>query len=127
VLFDRSWYNRAGVEHVMGFCTPQEYADFLTDAPDFERMLLRDGMILIKFWFSVSRGEQLSLKRRQGIARDVAHAQLRSGTREEHSGSATDAARRASNDDQLVREFAARCALAQLTLRFQPDSSTHAN
>jgi polyphosphate kinase len=60
VLFDRSWYNRAGVERVMRFCTPQEYADFLTDAPDFERMLLRDGIILIKFWFSVSRGEQLS-------------------------------------------------------------------
>jgi polyphosphate kinase 2 len=60
VLFDRSWYNRAGVERVMGFCTPQEYADFLTGAPDFERMLLRDGIILIKFWFSVSRGEQLT-------------------------------------------------------------------
>lgn len=60
VLFDRSWYNRAGVEQVMHFCTDQEYADFLTDAPDFERMLLRDGIILIKFWFSVSRGEQLS-------------------------------------------------------------------
>ena len=60
VLFDRSWYNRAGVEQVMGFCTPQEYAGFLTDAPEFERMLLRDGIILIKFWFSVSRGEQLS-------------------------------------------------------------------
>ena len=60
VLFDRSWYNRAGVEQVMHFCTAQEYADFLTDAPDFERMLLRDGIILIKFWFSVSRGEQLS-------------------------------------------------------------------
>src|ERR1022692_1860932 len=60
VLFDRSWYNRAGVERVMGFCTPQEYADFLTDAPEFESMLLRDGIILIKFWFSVSRGEQLS-------------------------------------------------------------------
>jgi polyphosphate kinase len=60
VLFDRSWYNRAGVERVMHFCTPQEYTDFLADAPEFERMLVRDGIILIKFWFSVSRGEQLS-------------------------------------------------------------------
>jgi polyphosphate kinase 2 len=60
VLFDRSWYNRAGVERVMHFCTAQEYADFLTQAPELERMLVRDGIILIKFWFSVSRGEQLS-------------------------------------------------------------------
>jgi polyphosphate kinase 2 len=58
VLFDRSWYNRAGVEHVMGFCTDEEYDDFLRAAPEFERMLIRSGMILIKFWFSVSDEEQ---------------------------------------------------------------------
>ena len=59
VLFDRSWYNRAGVERVMGFCPPAESMEFLREAPEFERMLARDGIILIKFWFSVSRAEQL--------------------------------------------------------------------
>jgi len=58
VLFDRSWYNRAGVEHVMGFCTPEEYEDFLRTAPEFERMLIRSGIILVKYWFSVSDAEQ---------------------------------------------------------------------
>jgi len=58
VLFDRSWYNRAGVEHVMGFCTDGEYHDFLRTAPEFERMLIRSGVILIKYWFSVSDEEQ---------------------------------------------------------------------
>jgi polyphosphate kinase 2 len=58
VLFDRSWYNRAGVEHVMGFCTEDEYRDFLRTAPEFERMLIRSGIILIKYWFSVSDEEQ---------------------------------------------------------------------
>ena len=53
-LFDRSWYNRAGVEHVMGFCTPAEYEEFLRSCPEFERMILRAGIILIKYWFSVS-------------------------------------------------------------------------
>jgi polyphosphate kinase 2 len=59
VMFDRSWYNRAGVERVMGFCGPDEVMEFLREAPEFERMLARDGIILIKFWFSVSRTEQL--------------------------------------------------------------------
>lgn len=59
VLFDRSWYNRAGVERVMNFCTQHEYTEFLREAPDFERMLARDGVTLVKFWFSVSRSEQL--------------------------------------------------------------------
>jgi polyphosphate kinase len=59
VMFDRSWYNRAGVERVMGFCRPDECLEFLREAPEFERMLARDGIRLIKFWFSVSRGEQL--------------------------------------------------------------------
>jgi polyphosphate kinase len=54
VVFDRSWYNRAGVEHVMGFCTPDEYRRFLHQCPIFERMLVDDGIILIKYWFSVS-------------------------------------------------------------------------
>lgn len=54
VLFDRSWYNRAGVEHVMGFCTEAEYREFLNSAPEFERMLLRSGILLIKYWFSIS-------------------------------------------------------------------------
>jgi polyphosphate kinase 2 len=58
VVFDRSWYNRAGVEHVMGFCTQAEYEEFLRAAPEFERMLIRSGIVLIKFWFSVSDEEQ---------------------------------------------------------------------
>jgi polyphosphate kinase len=58
-MFDRSWYNRAGVERVMGFTSPEEVKEFLREAPEFERMLARDGIILIKFWFSVSRTEQL--------------------------------------------------------------------
>jgi polyphosphate kinase 2 len=58
VLFDRSWYNRAGVERVMGFCTDEEYREFLRQAPEFERNLVRSGVHLIKFWFSVSQGEQ---------------------------------------------------------------------
>jgi polyphosphate kinase 2 len=58
VLFDRSWYNRAGVERVMGFCTDHEYQEFMRQAPEFERMLVRQGIHLFKFWFSVSRREQ---------------------------------------------------------------------
>ncbi len=58
VLFDRSWYNRAGVEHVMGFCSQAEYVEFLRQVPEFERNLVRSGIHLIKFWFSVSREEQ---------------------------------------------------------------------
>ena len=58
VLFDRSWYNRAGVERVMGFCSDEDVAEFLRAAPDFERHLVRSGVHLIKFWFSVSRDEQ---------------------------------------------------------------------
>jgi polyphosphate kinase 2 len=58
VLLDRSWYNRAGVERVMGFCTDEEYREFLRSVPEFERMLIRSGIILIKYWFSVSDKEQ---------------------------------------------------------------------
>ncbi|MCK6547901.1 polyphosphate kinase 2 [Myxococcota bacterium] len=58
VLFDRSWYNRAGVERVMGFCTPDEYEDFMRACPELERMLIDSGIILIKYWFSVSDQEQ---------------------------------------------------------------------
>ncbi len=58
VLLDRSWYNRAGVERVMGFCTDEEYREFLRSCPEFERMLIRSGIILIKYWFSVSDEEQ---------------------------------------------------------------------
>ena len=58
VLFDRSWYNRAGVERVMGFCTDHEYHEFLRSCPEFERMLVRSGIILLKYWFSVSDEEQ---------------------------------------------------------------------
>lgn len=58
VLFDRSWYNRAGVEKVMGFCTQDEYQDFLISSPEFELMLMRSGIILLKYWFSVSDEEQ---------------------------------------------------------------------
>src|ERR1019366_9707856 len=58
VLFDRSWYNRAGVERVMGFCAEQDVQEFLRSCPEFERMLARSGIILIKYWFSVSDAEQ---------------------------------------------------------------------
>ena len=58
VLFDRSWYNRAGVERVMGFCTDEEYEEFFHSAPEFERMLVRSGIILIKYWFSITDDEQ---------------------------------------------------------------------
>ena len=58
VFFDRSWYNRAGVERVMGFCSPKEYELFLRQCPTFEDMLIADGILLVKFWFSVSRAEQ---------------------------------------------------------------------
>ena len=60
VLFDRSWYNRAGVEKVMGYCTPEEYEEFLRSCPEFERMLIRSGIILMKYWFSISDKEQES-------------------------------------------------------------------
>ncbi|GAA3104795.1 polyphosphate kinase 2 [Streptomyces rectiviolaceus] len=58
VFFDRSWYNRAGVEPVMGFCTPRQHEEFLRQAPLFEKMITDDGIVLVKFWFSVSRAEQ---------------------------------------------------------------------
>ncbi|MGJ0314048.1 polyphosphate kinase 2 [Aliarcobacter cryaerophilus] len=58
VLFDRSWYNRAGVEPVMGFCTKEEYKQFLTDVPDFEKMLVESGIVVLKYYFSVSKKEQ---------------------------------------------------------------------
>ncbi len=58
VLFDRSWYNRAGVERVMGFCSPEEYLEFMREAPEFERMLVHSGLNLTKFWFSVTQAEQ---------------------------------------------------------------------
>ena len=58
VLFDRSWYNRAGVERVMGFCTESEYQEFMHSCPEFERMLIRSGIVLVKYWFSVSDEEQ---------------------------------------------------------------------
>lgn len=70
VLFDRSWYNRAGVEHVMGYCTPEEYSEFLRSCPEFERMLTRSGIKLIKYWFSVSDEEQE--KRFEGRIKDPA-------------------------------------------------------
>jgi len=68
VFFDRSWYNRGGVEHVMGFCTPHEYLEFMRQTPEFERMMVRSGIRLYKFWFSVSREEQL--RRFLGRAKD---------------------------------------------------------
>jgi polyphosphate kinase 2 len=68
VLYDRSWYNRGGVEHVMGFCSPHDYLEFMRQAPEFERMLVRSGIRFYKFWFSVSREEQL--RRFLGRAQD---------------------------------------------------------
>jgi polyphosphate kinase len=58
VLLDRSWYNRAGVEHVMGFCTDEEYEEFFHSAPEFERLLVRSGIVLVKYWFSITDDEQ---------------------------------------------------------------------
>ena len=58
VLFDRSWYNRAGVEHVMGFCSDDQYQEFLRSCPEFEQMLCRSGLLIVKYWFSVSDDEQ---------------------------------------------------------------------
>lgn len=58
VLFDRSWYNRAGVEHVMGFCSDAEYEEFFRSVPEFEKMLVRSGMYLLKYWFSITDSEQ---------------------------------------------------------------------
>ncbi len=69
VLFDRSWYNRAGVERVMGFCTKEEYGRFLHQCPLFERMLVEDGILLRKYWFSVSDEEQLSTIPYQDVQR----------------------------------------------------------
>ncbi len=67
VFFDRSWYNRAGVERVMGFCTPNEYLEFMRQCPELERMLVRSGVRLLKYWFSVTRDEQ----RRRFLARET--------------------------------------------------------
>ena len=75
VLFDRCWYNRAGVERVMGFCTDAEYREFLRQAPEFERNLVRSGIHLIKFWFSVSRDEQRRrFKEREGPSAEAVEA-----------------------------------------------------
>ena len=71
LLFDRSWYNRAGVEHVMGFCTKAEYSRFLHQCPIFERMLVEDGILLRKYWFSVSDDEQQNRGRREARQRDA--------------------------------------------------------
>ncbi|GGF94320.1 polyphosphate kinase [Rhodococcoides trifolii] len=65
VLFDRSWYNRAGVEKVMGFCTPEEYSRFMSQTPVFEQLLMDDGIVLRKYWFSVSDSEQLKRFRKR--------------------------------------------------------------
>lgn len=68
VLFDRSWYNRGGVERVMGFCSDEEYQEFMRSCPEFERMLVRSGIILIKYWFSVS--DDVQEERFQGRIKD---------------------------------------------------------
>ncbi|MER7078936.1 polyphosphate kinase 2, PA0141 family [Saccharopolyspora kobensis] len=67
VLFDRSWYNRAGVEHVMGFCTDEEHQRFLRQCPLFERMLVEDGLLLRKYWFSISQAEQERRLRKRAV------------------------------------------------------------
>ncbi len=67
VFYDRSWYNRAGVERVMGFCRPDEYLEFMRQAPELERMLVRSGIRLFKYWFSVTREEQA----RRFVARET--------------------------------------------------------
>jgi len=72
VLFDRSWYNRAGVEKVMGFCTEQDVEEFFRSVPEFERMLVRSGIVLIKYWFSITDEEQLSHLLEQIPYREIA-------------------------------------------------------
>ena len=72
ILFDRSWYNRAGVEHVMGYCTDAEYREFLRSCPEFERMLVRSGIKIVKYWFSISPEEQeRRLKQRMSDPRRI--------------------------------------------------------
>jgi hypothetical protein len=72
VLFDRSWYNRAGVERVMGFCSPTEYLEFMREAPEIERMLVRSGIRLFKYWFSVTQASSPPLQgAREGTAEAV--------------------------------------------------------
>ena len=89
VMFDRSWYNRAGVERVMGFCRPDECMEFLREAPEFERMLARDGITLIKFWFSVSRAEQLRRFVNRQLTRSSAGSSARSTWLRWTSGTST--------------------------------------
>src|SRR4051812_23073454 len=84
VLFDRSWYNRAGVERVMGFCTDEEYVEFLRACPEFERMLCRSGIVVIKYWFSVSDTEQE--RRFQARLKDRRHPAQRPGQRGRRRG-----------------------------------------
>ena len=81
VLFDRSWYNRAGVERVLGFCTPAQHQLFLRQCPAFERMLIDDGILLMKYWFSVSDEEQLKRFRGADQGRDEALEALAHGHR----------------------------------------------
>ena len=95
VLFDRSWYNRAGVERVMGFCTRREYDEFMRQCPEFERNLVRSGIHLIKFWFSVSREEQRRrFKERQVAPAQAVEAVARSTWRRSTSGTTTRGPRR---------------------------------
>jgi hypothetical protein len=79
VLLDRSWYNRAGVEHVMGFCTKEEYGRFLHQCPIFERLLVEDGIMLRKYWFSVSDAE-LPRPKSRGYVRHRASCRATSPT-----------------------------------------------
>jgi polyphosphate kinase len=90
VMFDRSWYNRAGVERVMGFCSDAEYDEFLREAPEFERHLVRSGVRVFKFWFSVSRQEQ----RRRFKERSSSGSSARSTWPAWTSGTTTPAPRR---------------------------------
>src|SRR3712207_8356844 len=75
VLFDRSWYNRAGVERVMGFATEAQVEDFFRDVPEFERMLVRSGIILVKYWFSITDQEQ-QLRDRKSTRLNSSHANI---------------------------------------------------
>jgi polyphosphate kinase 2 (PPK2 family) len=89
VLFDRSWYNRATVERVMDFCTDEEYQEFLRSAPEFERMLVRSGIVLIKYWFSISDEEQERRFRKRSTDRNGAGSSARSTSRPGSDGSST--------------------------------------
>jgi hypothetical protein len=133
VLFDRSWYNRAGVERVMGFCTPNEYLEFMRQTPEIERMLVRSGIRLFKYWFSVTQERAASAassarERSAQAVEAVAHRQGLAGqVGRLHRGQGGDVLlhrhRRCALDHRQVRRQEARAA--QLHAAFPVDKDRH--